>query len=84
MYVRRLLTRIPSDFALQMEYQFYTQFGGDNFLKILFSHFCTIEALCIVKLQLIFLYNLDSANLPVSLEKPGILLYNVENEILSS
>ena len=72
------------DLSLYLEYCFYTHFLRKNFRNPQNSNFCTKQAHLFSKSCRQYLCNFDTLNLQNPIEKDSVLLYNVENGILSS
>ena len=81
---RALSETFSLNLSLYLKYCFYTHFLRTKFRDPQFSNFCTKQAHLFSKFCRQFLCNFDTLNLQNSIEKDPVLLYNVENSILSS
>lgn len=83
-YVRGLGRGFSLNLSLYLGYCFYTRFFRTNFCDPHFSNFCTKITPRFNTLCCQYLCNFYTLNLQNPIEKDRVLLYNVENDILSS
>lgn len=84
MYARGLVRGFSLNLSLYLGYCFYTRILRIIFRFLRFSNFCTKQAHLFSEWYHQYLCNFDTFNLQNPIEKDWILLYNVENGILSS